>query len=169
MAFMRLPLLAAASTLLALLPARAAAQEPVVIQVDTVQSVTGPVVQVDTLAVRTVSPMGAMWRSILIPGWGQSKLGRRLTGGIFVAVEGVAIAMSLKTTHELNYLRRTSSLRVDTKKREQQDWLILLAFNHLMSALEAYVSAHLWDFPEDLEIRAIPQGVGMQLRLPPIR
>lgn len=155
--------------LLALMPVRAAAQDSVVVQVDTVQGVAGPVVQVDTLAVRTISPMGAMWRSMLIPGWGQSKLGRRLTGGIFVAVEGVAIAMSLKTTHELNYLRRTGSSRVGPKKKEQQDWLILLAFNHLMSGLEAYVSAHLWDFPEDLELRAVPNGVGVQLRLPPIR
>ncbi|MGH7658710.1 MAG: hypothetical protein ACREL6_10795, partial [Gemmatimonadales bacterium] len=155
--------------LFAFMPIRAAAQDSVVVQVDTVQGVAGPVVQVDTLAVRTISPMGAMWRSMLIPGWGQSKLGRRLTGGIFVAVEGVAIAMSLKTTHELNYLRRTGSGRVGPKKKEQQDWLILLAFNHLMSGLEAYVSAHLWDFPEDLELRAVPNGVGVQLRLPPIR
>jgi hypothetical protein len=110
-----------------------------------------------------------MWRSFLVPGWGQSRLDRKLTGAIFVAVEGVGVAMTLRTTHELDYLRRTGSGRVGPKKKEQQDWLILLAFNHLMAGLEAYVSAHLWDFPEDLKLRTIPGGIGVQAPLPVIR
>ena len=36
-----------------------------------------------------------------------------------------------------------------------------MVFNHLMSGLEAYVSAHLYDFPADLQLRALPNG-GMQ-------
>jgi hypothetical protein len=113
--------------------------------------------------------MGAFFRSLLIPGWGQAKLNRKLTGGIFVAWEGVTLGMTLKTSHELNYLRRTGSGRVSVKEQEKEDWIVLLAFNHLLSALEAYVSAHLWDFPDDLELRAVPGGVGGQLSLPPIR
>jgi hypothetical protein len=113
--------------------------------------------------------MGAFFRSLLIPGWGQAKLNRKLTGGIFVAWEGVTLGMTLKTSHELNYLRRTGSGRVEVKEQEKQDWIVLLAFNHLLSALEAYVSAHLWDFPEDLEFRAVPGGVGGRLGLPPLR
>src|SRR5262249_22615665 len=99
----------------------------------------------DTLPKRPLSPMGAFGRSLLIPGWGQAKLGRRLTGGLFVAWEGVTLGMVLKTSHELSYLRRTQSGRVEAKRGERQDWLILLGFNHLFSGLEAYVSAHLWD------------------------
>ena len=34
----------------------------------------------------------------------------------------------------------------------------LLGVNHLLSAMEAYVSAHLWDFPGDLNIQAAPGG-----------
>jgi len=116
-----------------------------------------------------VSPMGALWRSFLLPGWGQARLDRKLTGGIFIAWEGVTLGMTLKTAHELHYLRRTNSGRVSAKEQEKQDWLILLAFNHLLAGLEAYVSAHLWDFPTDLKIRAIPGGVGGRLGLPPIR
>ena len=122
-----------------------------------------------TVIRRPVSPMGAFFRSLVLPGWGQAKLGRKLTGGIFVAWEGVTLGMTLKTSHELNYLRRTGSGRVEVKEQEKEDWIVLLAFNHLLSALEAYVSAHLWDFPPDLEFRAVPGGVGGQLSLPPLR
>jgi hypothetical protein len=115
-----------------------------------------------------VSPMGALWRSLLVPGWGQAKLNRKLTGSLFVMWEGVTIAMSIKADHELSYLRRTGSASVKAKEKEKQDWLVLLGFNHLFSAIEAYVSSHLWDFPGDLEVRAYPEGggVGATFRLP---
>jgi hypothetical protein len=117
------------------------------------------------LAVRT-SPMNAFWRSFLLPGWGQAKLGRKLTAGIFIGWEGTTLAMSLKTRHELAYLRRTNSARADDKRREHEDWLVLLGFNHLFSGLEAYVSGHLTDFPGDLHIEALPGGVGGGISLP---
>lgn len=115
-----------------------------------------------------VSPMGAMWRSIVLPGWGQARLNRKLTGALFITWEGVTLGMSVKASHELRYLRRTNSASVSSKEKERQDWLVLLAFNHLFSAIEAYVSAHLWDFPRDLEIRAapVPGGVGATVNLP---
>lgn len=119
----------------------------------------------DSLALRT-SPMNAFWRSFLLPGWGQAKLGRKLTGGIFVAWEGTTLAMSLKTRHELAYLRRTNSARADDKRREHEDWLVLLAFNHLFAGLEAYVSAHLSDFPADLQLEAVPGGIGGAVSVP---
>jgi hypothetical protein len=117
------------------------------------------------LALRT-SPMNAFWRSFLLPGWGQARLGRKLTAGIFLGWEGTTLAMSLKTRHELAYLRRTNSARAEDKRREHEDWLVLLAFNHLFSGLEAYVSGHLTDFPGDLHVEALPGGVGGGLSLP---
>jgi hypothetical protein len=119
----------------------------------------------DSLALRT-SPMNAFWRSFLLPGWGQAKLGRKLTGGIFVAWEGTTLAMSLKTRHELAYLRRTNSARAEDKRREHEDWLVLLGFNHLFAGLEAYVSAHLSDFPGDLRLQAAPDGIGGAMSIP---
>lgn len=115
------------------------------------------------------SPMGAFWRSLLIPGWGQAKLNRKLTGALFVAWEGVTLGMSIKTSHELSYLRSVQSGKVKSKQKERQDWLVLLGFNHLFSAIEAYVSSHLWDFPGDLEINAVPiagGGIGASVSLP---
>ncbi|MBK7348779.1 MAG: hypothetical protein IPI92_02805 [Gemmatimonadetes bacterium] len=124
----------------------------------------------DTLYARApVSPMGALWRSILLPGWGQAKLNRKLTGALFVAWEGVTLGMAIKSNHELGYLRRTNSGSVKAKEKERQDWLVLLAFNHLFSAIEAYVGAHLWDFPPDLDVRAAPLpggGTGIGVSIP---
>ena len=119
----------------------------------------------DTL-VRPISPMGAFWRSFLVPGWGQARLNRKLTGGIFVAWEGVTLGMSLKTRHELAFLRRTDSQRAENKRREHEDWVVLLVFNHLFAGLEAYVSAHLADFPGDLRFQAVPGGVGGTVSVP---
>lgn len=134
-----------------------------------VDSIQAPAAADTLYAKAPTSPMGALWRSLLIPGWGQAKLNRKLTGAIFVAWEGVTLGMSLKTSHELNYLRATNSSRQKAKKKEREDWLVLLGFNHLFSAVEAYVSSHLWDFPGDLEIRAAPMpggGVGASISLP---
>ena len=123
-------------------------------------------ISVDSTLLPPVTPMGAFWRSILIPGWGQAKLGRKLTGGMMMAWEGVTLGMTLKTSHELAYFENTHSSLVATKEQERQDWLVLLVFNHLFSGLEAYVSAHLWDFPPDLRIQALPRGVGASVTLP---
>jgi hypothetical protein len=120
----------------------------------------------DSVGFTRISPINAFWRSFLLPGWGQARLNRKLTGGIFVAWEGVTLGMSLKTRHELAYLRRTGSARADNKRREHEDWIVLLAFNHLFAGLEAYVGAHLTDFPGDLKIRAVPGGLGASVSVP---
>jgi hypothetical protein len=118
-----------------------------------------------------VSPLGALGRSILIPGWGQAKLNRKLTGAIFITVEAISLGMAIKAANELDYLRRTPPTRADAKANERDDWLVILGFNHLMAGLEAYVSAHLWDFPPDLKLQPMPGGgiagsVSLPVRIP---
>jgi hypothetical protein len=112
-----------------------------------------------------VGPMGAFWRSFLIPGWGQSATGRHTTGAVFVAWEGVTAMMTLKAQQEANYMESIGSANAKAKRQEVQDWLVLWVFNHLFSGAEAYVSAHLQDFPADLKIQAYPRGIGISLPL----
>ncbi len=115
-----------------------------------------------------IKPLPAFFHSLLIPGWGQSILNRKLTASLFVMWEGVSLGMTLKAAGEVRYLRRVGadSVRIVGKKSERQDWLVMLAFNHLFSGLEAYVSAHLQDFPSDVKFRPAPHGVGMQAIVP---
>jgi hypothetical protein len=117
---------------------------------------------------RALRPLPAFFHSLLIPGWGQSKIDRKLTAALFVAWEGVTLGMTLKAGGEVRYLRRigSDSARVEDKKRERQDWLTLLLFNHLFSGLEAYVGSHLQDFPADVRLRSAPGGFGVEAVIP---
>ncbi len=119
---------------------------------------------------RAPSPAGAMIKSLLIPGLGQISLGRKLTAAVFVAFEGAAIAMVLKSQRELNDARDASGGEetplVMEKSRKREDWLVLMGVNHVLSGLEAYVSAHLWDFPGELQIQAVPGGVRAAASVP---
>jgi hypothetical protein len=124
----------------------------------------------DSLPIRSrPSPLGYFARSLLIPGWGQAALDRKLSGGLFVAFEGVAVAMALKANHEMRYLDRTGSERLEQKRAERGDWLFLIAVNHLFAGMEAYVSANLYDFPGELQARVLPggrRGLGITLPIP---
>lgn len=112
-----------------------------------------------------VRPMGAFWRSFILPGWGQAVTDRPMTGAVFVAWEGVTAMMTFKAQGEANYLKSIGSPTLKLKRQEVQDWLILWIFNHLFSGAEAYVSAHLRDFPPDLKLRTYPGGIGISIPL----
>ena len=116
----------------------------------------------DTLP-KGVRPMGAFWRSFLIPGWGQAATDRHTTGAVFVAWEGVTAMMTLKAQQEANYFKSIHSTSLELKRQEVQDWLVLWIFNHLFAGAEAYVSAHLRDFPPDLKVTAFPGGIGVSI------
>jgi len=115
-----------------------------------------------------VSPMGAFFRSLTVPGWAQAKLDRRLTGGIFLAFEGLALGMSIKADRELAYLkdRGEPDEVLDGKRQEREDWITLVVFNHLFAALDGFVGSHLYDFPDELKIRAAPSGLGAVVTIP---
>ena len=114
-----------------------------------------------------ISPLGAFGRSFLVPGWGQAVLGRRVTGAFFVFWEGLALTMTLKASHQLDYLKSVDdTARIRTKRQEVQDWAVLLVFNHVLAGAEAYVSSYLWDFPVELEERVLPGGrIGIGARI----
>ena len=59
----------------------------------------------------------------------------------------------------------------ESRSRQREDWLALGLFLVLISGVDAYVSAHLQDFPTPIEIRAEPVGqgrfeIGARVRLP---
>jgi hypothetical protein len=148
------------------LPIRLTAQVP-----DTSHAPPPPIVTSGALVVPTdtahrIRPMGAFLRSLLVPGWGQAVTGRPVAGAVFATWEGLSAMMTLKAQSEFHYLREAGSANVGAKRQEVQDWLVLWIFNHLFSGAEAFVSAHLQDFPRDLRVRAFPGGVGFSLPVP---
>ncbi len=134
-----------------------------------------------------VTPKQAFLYSLALPGFGQSRLDRGVSGALFAGVELTAITMwrrssadlrearrylgdSLPVTFTVNGSARTPSARgpnaytadlVRTRRLHVEDWLAVLAFNHLLSGAEAFVSAQLWDVP--VKIAAIPRPEGAML------
>ncbi len=128
----------------------------------TAQDTTHIILPADTMH-HGVRPMGAFLRSFILPGWGQVATDRPMTGAVFVAWEGVTVMMTLKAQQEANYFKTIHSANLRHKRQEVQDWLVLWVFNHFFSGAEAYVSAHLHDFPPDLKLRAFPGGIGISI------
>ncbi len=56
--------------------------------------------------------------------------------------------------------------RVKARKLHFEDWIAMLAFNHLFSGADAFVSSQLWDLPAQVEMRALPRGTGIGLSIP---
>ncbi|HRP09252.1 MAG TPA: hypothetical protein PLL69_12275 [Gemmatimonadales bacterium] len=131
------------------------------------QSPVPPVTNLPSVTGPRPSPLNYFARSLLLPGWGQASLDRKLSGGLFLMFEGVALGMALKASSEIGHLERTGSERLEEKRQERQDWLFLLAMNHLFSGLEAFVAANLYDFPGDLGVQPLPGGrTGFALSVP---
>jgi hypothetical protein len=120
----------------------------------------------DTTPRSRLKPISAGWRSLIMPGWGQAATKRWVTGAVFVAWEGTCAMMTLKAHHELQYLKTTGASHVGGKQQEKEDWLTLWIFNHVFAGAEAFVAAHLMDFPTDLRLRAVPRGFAISFPLP---
>ena len=129
-----------------------------------------------------LSPRRAFAYSLLIPGLAQSKLNRPTAGAIFVFTESMAIAMLRESAAELRQARRfrTDSLvfigydpatgspvmqpspfnddLIEIRKGHVEDWIAFLIGNHLFAAADAYVAAHLWDLPSQIDIKPAANG-----------
>jgi hypothetical protein len=57
--------------------------------------------------------------------------------------------------------------RLKARRLHYEDWVAMLAFTHLFAGADAFVSAHLWDLPRQVEIRQLPSGAtGIGARVP---
>lgn len=140
-----------------------------------------------------ITPKRAFLFSLALPGFGQSRLDRGVSGALFSAVELSAIALVRQATVDLREARRylgdslpvtftvngttttpgayapngyTADL-VRTRRLHVEDWMAVLAFNHLIAGADAFVSAQLWDVP--VRMSAIPRPDGGALLVATIR
>lgn len=169
---MRLPtkavvaLLAFAAVLVVLAPVRLRAQVADSARVGPTSRTasTADTTQRASLTAPPISPKRALLQSLLIPGWGQASLDRNTAGGLFVALEVTSIAMLVQSKRQLSIAREAArdsvldpgtgtfvanplAARVRPRKRAVEDWTALLIFSHLIAAADAFVAAHLWDVP----------------------
>jgi hypothetical protein len=130
----------------------------------TARNAASDTTQRNRLTTPPISPRRALLQSMLIPGWGQASLDRNTAGGLFVALEVTSIAMLVQSKKQLSIAREAArdsildpssggyvanplAARIRPRKRAVEDWTALLIFSHLIAAADAFVAAHLWDVP----------------------
>ena len=160
-------------------------------RVDSARVVPRPRVDTVTRAapLPPLSPRRAFLYSLMIPGYGQSRLGRPVAGGIFALTESIAIAMLRESRAELRearlfrqdtlvnigsdpttgaaVLQRTSynDELISIRRGHVEDWVAFLVANHLFAGADAYVGAHLWDLPSQVAVEPTPYGPALVARI----
>jgi hypothetical protein len=113
-----------------------------------------------------ISPGGALIQSLLVPGLGQIWLGRKLTAGVFVAIEATTLTLALRANRQARQLELTDPTAAADKRQQREDFLVLLALNHVAAGIEAYVASQLYDFPGDLKLTPVHRGMRAELSVP---
>ena len=115
-----------------------------------------------------VSPMGAFFRSLILPGWGQASVDQPVRGAFYFTMEAASLWMLFKTQSKLDAAVRAGDDELAASRQDQkEDWIVLAVFWALFSGVDAWVSTHLWSF----EGAVIPPpdgspGVAVQYSVP---
>ena len=98
------------------------------------------------------SPMGAMLRSALLPGWGQLYNRSYIKSGVVVAVHGFLLYKVLDNNRRWLDLRKVKDPgRYDAKDtRNRYIWYTGLAY--LLNLVDAYVDAYLFGFDDVIDL-----------------
>ena len=99
------------------------------------------------------SPRTALIRSALFPGWGQWYNGQKIKAILVLGGEATLIGYSI--FYHNKAARSTEAYQRDYYEYNGNRFIWWLAGLHVLSILDAYVDAHLWDFDvgPDLSIR----------------
>jgi hypothetical protein len=144
---------------------------------DTLSAQDRPVAAVDS-AGPEISPRGALLRSFAVPGWGQTYAQAPGRGAIYFGLEAVSLWMVYKTSRQLAAARardRWARGQNDTPDEDEpptsltlsrsqqfEDWVTLAISVALFSGADAYVTAQLSDFAEQVQVRP---GAGNSLEI----
>jgi hypothetical protein len=116
------------------------------------------------------SPMGAMMRSALFPGWGQAYTGHYVKSGLIFCIESGLIASAIAQDRKAKDMYPTD-YQAYLDRIDKRNTLIWWTAGVLVySMLDAYVDAHLFHFDEDevsLGLESTTRGeVRLALRVP---
>lgn len=108
----------------------------------------------DSVEVRPpVTPMGAFFRSLVLPGWGQVAADQPGRGAFYFAAEAGSLWMLFKTNAKLKAAKSATPYdqeTVDLREAQVEDWATLAVFWALFAGVDAWVSAQLWDFTGEI-------------------
>jgi len=124
----------------------------------------------------SISPRGAFFRSLALPGWGQAYARAPGRGAVFFSLTGGSLWMAhlarlqmRDARREQEWLREVGQLSPEgetefalARARHFEDWAALSLFLFFLAGADAYVAAHLADFDE--RIGVLP-GAGGSLQI----
>jgi hypothetical protein len=91
--------------------------------------------------------MGAFFRSLVLPGWGQASVGQPVRGAFYFTMEAASLWMLFKAQAKLDAAERAGDEDLAAARQEQkEDWIVMAVFWALFSGVDAWVSTHLWGF-----------------------
>jgi hypothetical protein len=119
-----------------------------------------------------ISPRGAFFRSLVLPGWGQSSIGAPGRGAVYFALESGSLWMVYKADQKLQEAKRLETARhadgslaegqssglVRARRNEREDWITLSVFWFFFSGADAFVSAQLRDFDTHVDVQPAREG-----------
>lgn len=136
-----------------------------------------------------ISPRRAFLTSLLLPGYGQSVLGRKRSGAMLLAMEALAVVMVRESALGIREARRVATdsiivayvdgtgaaavkyertafprALIKARKSHLEDWIAVLVANHLFSGTDALVSAVLWDLPAEVAVSGERRSANVGLR-----
>jgi hypothetical protein len=98
-----------------------------------------------------ISPGGAFFRSLIIPGWAQARLGAESRGAGYFFVWAFSIFMVARTQYRLDIAKRNEEANpalVEARTQQREDWMALAIFTAFFSGADGWVSVHLYGFDE---------------------
>ncbi len=120
------------------------------------------------------SPTGALFKSLVIPGWGQMSNGKPVKALIYAGLQGWCIgaaihyggtASNFKDSYEASTevsIRREYYAMYKDRRQERNKYLFFLGLTTLVSVFDAFVDAHLTGSPAHPE-----KAVGFELQPAP--
>ena len=137
-----------------------------------------------------LTPKRAFLYSLLLPGYSQSVLGRHRAGALQLVFEAAALVMIRQSAADVREARRNladsvlvsfvndvgqpqlrwertafSSALLRSRRAHLEDWIAVLAANHLFSAADGYVASLLWDLPAEVAIEPSPAATRFFIRI----
>lgn len=119
---------------------------------ETAASDTLKTVAADSLTRKTKNPTGAMLRSIIFPGWGQWYNEKRFKAVLVFGVEVGIVANTIRQNQKVQASKSDLEREFYLENRRLSNWW--LAGVILLSMIDAYVDAHLYEFDESPDLGA---------------
>lgn len=110
------------------------------------------------------TPRGALWRSLLLPGWGQFYNGKPLKGLVLGGISAGLAVGALRAANDVDGAPTPEIHQDRAARRNTRILYVAMAFT--VSALDAYIDAHLATLDVDLALLSLEGGGGLVLRVP---